>query len=77
MINQKFRGRPINENIPSNEAAVPSLATASVTATAAASVTTLMNNKDTNSNHYGEGSDKASILSSESHESQKKVLGIK
>lgn len=76
MINQKFRGRPTNDNVISNEAVVPSLATAFVTVTAAANVAALMNEEGTNSDH-DEGSDKASVLSSESHESQKKVLGIK
>lgn len=74
MINQKFRGRPTNDNLTSNEAVVPSLATALVAATA--NVTALMNEEGTNSDH-DEGSDKASVLSSESQESQKKVLGIK
>jgi hypothetical protein len=74
LINQKFRGRPTNDNAPSNE--VPSLETALVIATAAANVTALMNEEGTNSDH-DEGSDKASVLSSESQESQKKVLGIK
>ncbi|GBB96916.1 hypothetical protein RclHR1_02870014 [Rhizophagus clarus] len=76
LINVKFRGRPTTDNVLSNEAVVPSLATALVTATAAANVTALMNDEGTNSDH-DEGSDKASVLSSESHESQKKVLGIK
>ncbi|PKY18101.1 hypothetical protein RhiirB3_490113, partial [Rhizophagus irregularis] len=74
LINQKFRGRPTNDNLTSNEAVVPSLATALVAATA--NVTALMNEEGTNSDH-DEGSDKASVLSSESQESQKKVLGIK
>ncbi|RIA85235.1 golgi-body localization protein domain-containing protein [Glomus cerebriforme] len=80
LINKKIRGRPTTDNIPSNESkevAVPFLATALVTATTTVNVTALMNNEGTNSDHDGEGSDKSSILSSESHESQKKVLGIK